>query len=94
VRSTSTTGLNVCNAISPTLFQVEDVNGDGLDDIITVCYSTGASNELSVVKLYVNVGYNEAPWEISVKDIFSGMVLTAEKGSIVCISVGDIFQRS
>ena len=94
VRSTSTVGLTVCNAISPTMFQVEDVNGDGYDDIVTTCYSTGASNECSVIKLYVNVGYAEDPWVITVKDVFSSMVLTAEKGSIVCVAVGDIFQRT
>ncbi len=93
VRSGTTVGSTVLAAISYTLFQVDDVNGDGLDDIVTCRYSTGADYEISVVRVYVNVGWDEAPWAVNVKDLFSGMIVGAEKGSIVCIAVGDILQR-
>jgi len=86
-------GLATSVAISPTLFEVADVNGDGLDDILTVWVSVGSSSEQSLLKVYINVDPT-IPWPVNVKDLFSGMLPGTETGCIVAIASGDIYNRT
>ena len=86
-------GLSAYVAISPTLFEVEDINGDGLDDILTVWVTVGASTEASLLKAYINVGSTTAPWAVNVKDVFAGMLTGTETGCIVSVLSADIYDR-
>lgn len=87
-----TTGRVVLEAISPTLFEVADINGDGLDDIMTSWITQGDAYEVSLLKAYLNMG--ETYWAINVKDVFAGMLDTSEKGSIVYIAIADVYNRA
>ncbi len=86
------TGLSTYVAISPTLFEVEDVNGDGLDDILTVWVTVGATDEQSLLSVFLNVD-PELYWEVEIKDVFAGMLPGTETGSIVKIDAVDIYGR-
>lgn len=91
---TAGTGLSNAVSISPTLFEVLDLNGDGYDDILTAWVSVGDSYEVSLVRAYINVGSTVAPWAVNVKDLFAGFLAGTEKGSLVKIVAGDIYMRS
>ncbi|MEW5748117.1 MAG: FG-GAP-like repeat-containing protein [Candidatus Thermoplasmatota archaeon] len=85
-------GLPTTVAIGPTLLEVEDVNGDGLDDILTSWVTAGAASEVSLLKVYLNVGPTEY-WAVSIKDVFAGMLTGTETGCIVKIAAIDIYGR-
>lgn len=86
-------GLSTSVAISPTLFEVVDINGDGLDDILTVWSTVGSTSEQSLLKVYLNIDPTML-WPVNVKDLFQGMLPGTETGCIVSIAAGDIFNRT
>jgi hypothetical protein len=92
--ATGLSGGNLMLTLSPTLFAVTDINGDGYDDIMTSWITQGDSNEISLLKAYINVGTDHAPWVVNVKDLFSGILDGTEKGCILSYAIGDIFNRS
>ena len=85
-------GLSTYVAISPTLFEVDDINGDGYDDILTAWVTVGAAAEVSLLKAYLNVD-PEMYWEVDIKDVFAGMLAGTETGCLVKIAAVDIYDR-
>ncbi len=86
-------GRITMQACSPTLIKVEDVNGDGYDDVIVAWEGVEDTDMASILRLYLNVDPTYT-WEIDVKDIYAGMLEGTGKGSITGIEAGDIFNRS
>jgi hypothetical protein len=86
-------GRTTIQACSPTLIKVEDVNGDGYDDVIVAWETVAGTNMASLLRVYLNVDPTYT-WPVDVKDIYAGMLPGTGKGSIISIEAGDVFDRS
>jgi len=73
------------NYIAPTLFDVVDINGDGLDDF--VCANASATYDTAVHKFGVFINLNPDLWYITVKDLYAGLI--DARGSITAVVAAD-----
>jgi len=79
---------DIYRGIAPTLFDLVDINGDGLDDIMWANSSAEYSKEgYSVYKFGAFINLHPSVWCITIKNLYAGMV--DERGSITVLVAAD-----
>ncbi len=79
--------------VSPALFTVADVNGDGYSDVVASFTRSdiGSSSQITVVGVYVNI---DSYWYIQIKDHYAGYLSGTEQGSMIALLVADVMHEN
>ncbi len=79
--------------VSPTLFTVVDVNGDGHSDVVASFTRSDINDDemITVVGVYVNIGNY---WYIQIKDHYAGYLTGTEQGSMIALLVADVMHEN
>ena len=79
--------------VSPALFTVADVNGDGYSDVVASFTRSdiASASMITVVGVYINI---DSYWYIQIKDHYAGYLSGTEQGSMIALLVADVMHEN